>query len=755
MYNQTRHILLLIVLSMHLISCQTTPDSILVYTGSNGKQKKVRNASDWQKRSAQILDSMQLVMGPLPDVSGKVPPDQIISEDTIINGIRRIRFSYASEKNDRVPAFLLMPASISQPVPGILCLHQTTDYGKAEPAGLGGNPNLQYAYELAERGYVTLAPDYPNFGDYKFDPYSNGFVSATMKGIWNHMAAIDLLQSLPEVDPERIGCIGHSLGGHNTLFLAAFDKRVRAAVTSCGFTSFHKYYEGNLEGWAHKGYMPKIISVYNADPDKMPFDFSDILAVIAPRPVFINAPLKDSNFEVSGVHDCVNAALPVYKLFKAEDKIILKNPDAFHDFPTAEREEAYEFLDRELNMKNPVVPQKLIVNYDEAKVPSYTLPDPLVLNNGRKVTDKKEWPGRRDQIMKLFETEVYGISPEWKGRLSSQEISSDMNALDGKAIRKEIKITLQNEDKSHNMILLLYLPKSSSPAPVFLGLNFGGNHTVTSETSIGITPIWVRNDEKTGVNQNKATEAGRGTANGRWQVNELISRGYGLATMYYGDIDPDYDDNFKNGVHSLYEAKRASESWGTIAAWAWGLSRIMDYLETNPAIDSKKVVVMGHSRLGKAALWAGARDKRFSIIISNNSGCGGAALSMRAVGETVGMINRAFPHWFCDNFSKYNENEGKLPVDQHELIALVAPRPVYVASAEEDKWADPRGEYLSCLYASPVYELLGKQGLKAKDMPAVNQPVMGTIGYHIRSGVHDVTLYDWQQYLNFADLHLK
>jgi hypothetical protein len=305
------------------------------------------------------------------------------------------------------------------------------------------------------------------------------------------------------------------------------------------------------------------------------------------------------------------------------------------------------------------------------------------------------------------------------------------------------------------MILLLYLPKSSSPAPVFLGLNFGGNHTVTSETSIGITPIWVRNDEKTGVNQNKATEAGRGTAYGRWQVNELISRGYGLATMYYGDIDPDYDDNFKNGVHSLYEAKRTSESWGTIAAWAWGLSRIMDYLETNPAIDSKKVVVMGHSRLGKAALWAGARDKRFSIIISNNSGCGGAALSMRAVGETVGMINRAFPHWFCDNFSKYNENEGKLPVDQHELIALVAPRPVYVASAEEDKWADPRGEYLSCLYASPVYELLGKQGLKAKDMPAVNQPVTGTIGYHIRSGVHDVTLYDWQQYLNFADLHLK
>jgi hypothetical protein len=399
--------------------------------------------------------------------------------------------------------------------------------------------------------------------------------------------------------------------------------------------------------------------------------------------------------------------------------------------------------------------QQFTPNYDESKVPAYKLPDPLVFNNGNRVTNEVAWQKRRDEILKLFESEMFGISPAWKGKIFSTEISSDMNALDGSAIRKEIKITLQNQKQSHDMILLLYLPKSSSPVPVFLGLNFSGNHTVTNEPGIGITSTWVRNDEKAGITSNRAVAASRGTDYDSWQVKELVSRGYGLATMYYGDIDPDFDDNFKNGVHTLFEDKSTSDSWGTVAAWAWGLSRIMDYLETNKAIDSKKVIVMGHSRLGKAALWTGATDKRFSVVISNNSGCGGAALSMRRFGETVGRINTSFPHWFCDNFNKYNENEDKLPVDQHELIALIAPRPVYVASAEEDKWADPRGEFLSCLYASPVYVLLGKQGLKSSEMPSVNQPVTGTIGYHIRSGGHDVTLYDWQQYLNFADLHLK
>lgn len=399
--------------------------------------------------------------------------------------------------------------------------------------------------------------------------------------------------------------------------------------------------------------------------------------------------------------------------------------------------------------------QQFADNYDEAKVPAYTLPDPLVFNNGVKVQNKKDWDKRRDEIFKIFENEVYGISPVWKGEIIPFELSSNPNALGGNAIRKEIKLTLKNGSKELSMVMLLYLPKSSAPVPVFLGYNFGGNHSVTDEPDISITNSWIRNNKTTGITDNKASEAGRGMGASSWQVKEIISRGYGLATIYYGDVDPDFDDGFKNGVHGLYYLQPDSSSWGSIAGWAWGLSRAMDYIETLPSIDPGKVIVIGHSRLGKTALWAGAADKRFAIVISNNSGCGGAALSKRVFGESVGSINRSFPHWFCENFNKYNEKEEFLPVDQHQLLALIAPRPVYVASAEEDLEADPKGEFLSCVGASPVYVLLGGKGFPAVQMPSLNSPVIGSIVYHIRSGGHAVTLYDWQQYLNFADLHLR
>ena len=398
--------------------------------------------------------------------------------------------------------------------------------------------------------------------------------------------------------------------------------------------------------------------------------------------------------------------------------------------------------------------QQFTPNYDESLI-RYTLPDPLIFNNVKSVRDKADWEKRRIEILNIFQSEVYGISPEWKGKLTAKEISSDLHALNGKTVRKEILIKLQNGSHELECTLLVYLPHSSGPVPVFLGYNFGGNHSVTDEQGISLTKSWMRDDPEDGISNNRASEAGRGKEASRWQVKELVAAGYGLVTLYYGDIDPDYDDGFKNGVHGLYDSAPDATSWGSIAGWAWGLSRVMDWIETYPSIDHNRVIVMGHSRLGKTALWAGATDKRFAMVISNNSGCGGAALSKRVYGETVGSINRAFPHWFCDNFNKYNEKETDLPVDQHELLALIAPRPLYVASAVEDKWADPKGEFLSCVGASPVYRLLGLKGFPATEMPPLNTPVTGDIGYHIRSGVHDVTLYDWQQYISFANNHLK
>lgn len=394
-------------------------------------------------------------------------------------------------------------------------------------------------------------------------------------------------------------------------------------------------------------------------------------------------------------------------------------------------------------------------NFDESKIPAYTLPDPLIFNNGSKVSTKADWEKRREEIYKLFENEVYGVSPKWNGKVKITETSSRDNALGGIAVCKEVKLTLINGDKSLDLNLLIFLPHSDKPIPVFLGYNFSGNHTVTDEPGIAVTTSWVRNNSRKGINDNKARESLRGSDAGSWCVKDLIARGYGLVTLYYGDADPDFDDGFKNGVHGLYNQKRDATSWGTIAGWAWGLSRVMDYLEKVPAIDSKKVAVIGHSRLGKTALWAGASDQRFAVVISNCSGCGGAALSRRRIGETVYLINKTFPHWFCGNFKKYDNKEDNLPVDQHELLALIAPRPLYVKSADEDLWADPRGEFLSCVAASPVYELLGMKGLPVKNIPPVNQPVIGTIGYHIQTGKHAINLFDWQNYMDFADMQFK
>jgi len=385
-------------------------------------------------------------------------------------------------------------------------------------------------------------------------------------------------------------------------------------------------------------------------------------------------------------------------------------------------------------------------NYDESKVPAYKLPELLKLNDGPPVKDAATWTGkRRAEVLELFRSEVYGRRPGRPEALRFEVTKKDEAALGGKAIRREVRIHFTSKKNGPAMNMLLYLPaKDRGPAPAFLGLNFRGNPTISKDPGITL--------------RKGDTEAARGKSAGRWQADMIVARGYALATIWYGDIEPDDKRNaFTKGIHKVYGPanKIPPDGWGSIAAWTWGLSRALDYFETIDEIDHKRVSVIGHSRLGKTSLWAGAEDERFALVISNNSGCGGAALNRRAFGETVKRINTSFPHWFCDNFNKYNGREGDLPVDQHMLIALMAPRPVYVASAAGDRWADPRGEYLSAKHADPVYRLLGTKGLPARKMPAVDKPSMGQIGYHVRTGKHDVTAFDWKAYLDFADMHLK
>src|SRR5262245_9967312 len=295
---------------------------------------------------AAIRKKMELAMGPLPDDSHKVPLDVKILEEVKEDKYTRIKLSYAAEKDDRVPAHLLIPHERTGKLPAVLCLHQTIKIGKEEPVGLGPNESRRDAKQVADHGYGSFAPTHPSFGEYPYDFKQSKYESGSMKAIWNNMRAVDLLQARPEVDPKRIGVIGHSLGGHNAMFTAAFDERLIAIVSNCGFTSFPKYYGGKLKGWTSDRYMPLIASKFDNDPNKVPFDFTDVVISFAPRAFLASSPLHDDNFEVSGVKDVIAAAMPVYEKLGAKERLQANYPDCAHDFPPEVRKVAYEFLDK-------------------------------------------------------------------------------------------------------------------------------------------------------------------------------------------------------------------------------------------------------------------------------------------------------------------------------------------------------------------------------------------------------------------------
>lgn len=386
-------------------------------------------------------------------------------------------------------------------------------------------------------------------------------------------------------------------------------------------------------------------------------------------------------------------------------------------------------------------------------------PDALVMLDGTAVKTAQQWrTQRRPELIRLFEHYMYGAVPAAAAKPQiTATLESEHTVLDGKAKMKQVAIRYgPSPDKQQQIDLLLFTPTKVKGAPVFVGLSFGGNHTVFNDPRIKLSQAWMPS-RYPGVKDNRATEASRGT-NDSWQIEMAIDRGYAVATAYHGDIDPDNKDDWSNGVHALYykpgQTQPGPHEWGTIAAWAWGLSRMADYLVTDDDVDGGRMIVIGHSRNGKTALLAGALDERFAIVIPSQAGCGGTAPSRSSVGESVERINTSFPHWFNDTFPQFNQATDKLPFDQHCLMALVAPRPLLLTNATGDQWANPTGQFQMLKLAEPVYRLLGVEGCGADEMPPENQLVNTRLGYFIRPGKHDMGAAEWQQWMDFADRHL-
>jgi hypothetical protein len=394
------------------------------------------------------------------------------------------------------------------------------------------------------------------------------------------------------------------------------------------------------------------------------------------------------------------------------------------------------------------------VNYDEAKVGTYTLPDPLLLADGKPVRDAKTWnEKRRAEIVRLFEENQYGRAPGRPAAMSFDVFDKGTPALDGKAIRRQVTIYFSADKAGPKMDLLVYVPANAAgPVPLLLNIGFSANSSTVNDPGVKVGEVWGRDKKK--------VPAGQGMNFGRVNVARLLDAGLGFATVYYGDIDPDFLGGVPYGVRALYlkpgQSEPAPDEWGSIAAWAWGLSRAMDYLETDKGVDARRVAIMGVSRLGKTVMWAGAHDTRIALVIASCSGEGGAALSRRNYGETIAHLTEAtrYPYQFAGNYAKYANQVDRLPVDGHMLVALMAPRPVLLQTGDKDFWSDPKGEFLAAVAAGPVYRLLGKQGLDTDQMPAAGSPILHTIGYFMHAGGHGTIPSDWDQFLAFMQMHL-
>ena len=382
------------------------------------------------------------------------------------------------------------------------------------------------------------------------------------------------------------------------------------------------------------------------------------------------------------------------------------------------------------------------------------LPDPLVLLNGEKVTSKEIWnTKRKPELMELFQDYMYGYLPPKPEKVEWKIIHEDREAFNGKAILQEVAITVGPPEAPKIHVLLVVPKKRTGPAPVFVGINFSGNHSLVNDPKIKIPTAWMY-PNRIGVKDNLATEEGRGKEIEVWNIEQIIDRGYAVATFYGGDVDPDRADKREGIRPFLPKPKGANIGTGTIAVWTWGIHRVVDYLVTDKDLDKSRIICVGHSRLGKTALLAAAFDDRIAMTIPHQAGCGGTAPSRGKVGESVKQINDRFPHWFCDNFKLFNDNTAKLPFDQHCLVALCAPRPVLFTNAQEDQWANPNGQFEMLKAADPVYRLLNAGGFDGKE-PELNKLVDSKLGFHLRAGKHSMNKDDWKVFLDFADKWLK